>query len=309
MRFLLFIQQILACFHILIRKVIRKVIQKIYGGFMKKTNQIKYIKDDILPEYSYSDTAISNSFHLHSNYEMYLFIQGNVNYFVEQSSFKLQKGNLLIFNSKEIHRAVSLTDAPYERIVIHFNPQMIKQFCTNQTNLLACFEDRKLGENNITLLDTNKSNYFISTAMQLNHYVNNESHGSDLLALTYLIQLLVMVNETFSSKKQTITSILSPKITPVLQYIDSHLTSNLSLDLLSKELSMDKYYLSHLFKKHTGSTLYQYILTKRIALAKQLLQEGNNVTDTCLMSGFNDYSNFIRTFKKATGMSPGNFEK
>lgn len=276
---------------------------------MKKDNQIYYVKDHILAWHDYTDRAITNSFHLHSDYEIYFFIQGNVNYFVEQSSYKLQRGNLLNFNSKEIHRAVNLTDTPYERIIIYFKPQMIKQFCTDHSNLLACFENRKQGENNTTLLDTNKSNYFISTAMQLIHYMNSDSYGSDLMALTYLIQILVMVNETFLSKKQTISSILSPKVTPVLQYIDSHLTSNLSLDLLSKELSMDKYYLSHLFKKHTGSTIYQYILTKRIALAKQLLQEGNNVTDTCLMSGFNDYSNFIRTFKKATGMSPGNFEK
>lgn len=276
---------------------------------MKKQNRIDYIKDDILATHDYTDKAITNAFHLHSKYEMYFFIQGNVNYFVEQSCFKLQKGHLLIFNNKEIHRSVNLTDTPYERITIHFNPQMVKQFCTEQTNLLACFENRMHGKDNIIRFDPNKSNYFISTAMQLIHFMNSNSHGNDLLSLTYLIQLLVMVNETFSSKKQTTTSILSPKVVPILQYIDLHLTDKLSLDLLSKELSMDKYYLSHLFKKNTGSTLYQYILTKRIVLAKQLLQEGNSVTDTCELAGFNDFSNFIRTFKKATGMSPGCFAK
>jgi YesN/AraC family two-component response regulator len=266
-----------------------------------------YTRDTILATHGYTEKAFHNNFHLHSRYEIYFFIQGNVNYFVEQSCYRLQKGNLLIFNSHEIHRAVNLTDSPYERITIHFEPQLIRQFCTKQTNLLSCFENRETGTNNITLLDPSKLNNFMSTALQLIHSMDSHSFGSDLLPLSYLIQLLVMVNETFSEKEPRMTSILSSKIIPILQYIDSHITENLSLDNLSKILSIDKYYLSHLFKQNTGITLYQYILMKRILLAKHLLLEGVSVTETCQQSGFNDYSNFIRTFKKVTGVSPGNF--
>jgi YesN/AraC family two-component response regulator len=274
---------------------------------MQPNHHYEYIRDNISATHGYTEKALNNEFHLHSRYEIYFFIQGNVNYFVEQSCYKLHKGNLLIFNSQEIHRAVNLTDTPYERITIHFEPQLIRQFCTDQTNLLSCFENRKAGANNITLLDVSKLNYFMSTAMQLIHYMDRNTFGSDLLPLTYLIQLLVMVNESFSDKKQTMTSIISSKIIPILQYIDSHVTEGLSLDYLSKVLSIDKYYLSHLFKQNTGITIYQYILMKRIVLAKQLLLEGVSVTETCQLAGFNDYSNFIRTFKKATGISPGNF--
>jgi AraC-like DNA-binding protein len=274
---------------------------------MKQKFQYEHIYEKIVASHTYTEKALNNEFHLHNSYEIYFFINGNVNYFVEQSSYKLQKGNLLIFNSQEIHKAVSLSDTPYERITIHFHPQLIKPLCTETTNLLACFENREIGVNNITLLDVNKSNYFISTAMQLIHHLESDTYGSDLLPLTYLIQLLVMINETFLDKKQTMASIISPKILPILQYIDTHLTDSLSLDYLSKVLSIDKYYLSHLFKQNTGSTVYQYILMKRIALAKQLLLQGRSVTEACQQAGFNDYSNFIRTFKKATGSSPGNF--
>jgi AraC-like DNA-binding protein len=48
---------------------------------------------------------------------------------------------------------------------------------------------------------------------------------------------------------------------------------------------------------------------KRIALAKQYLIEGYNVSESCELSGFNDYSNFIRTFKNITGYSPTNYLK
>jgi AraC-like DNA-binding protein len=266
-----------------------------------------HLSQDISAGHQCTEKALNNEFHLHDGYEIYFFIHGDVNYFVEQSSYKLQKGNLLIFNSQEIHKAVSLSDIPYERITIHFKPEIIKPFCTAHTNLLACFENHEKGTNNITLFDDSKYNYFISNAKQLIHNLKGDTYGSDLLPLTYLIQLLVMINETFSNKNHVMTSIISPKILPILQYIDTHLTDSLSLDYLSKVLSIDKYYLSHLFKQNTGSTVYQYILMKRIVLAKQLLLEGKSVTEACQQAGFNDYANFIRTFKKATGISPGSF--
>lgn len=274
---------------------------------MNQKYRCDLFNDNIVASHDFTKKAFTSEFHLHNGYEIYFFLNGDVNYFVEQSCYKLQKGNLLIFNNKEIHKAVNLSDSSYERIVIHFKPELLQHICTEKTNLLDCFENRETGVNNIALLDVNRSNFFISTAKQLIHHLETDSYGSDLLSLSNVIQLLVMVNETFSNKNQYITSIISPKILPVLQYIDLNLTENLSLDYLSNKLTISKYYLSHLFKENTGSTVYQYILLKRIALAKQLLLGGMNVTEACQQAGFTDYSNFIRTFKNATGISPGNF--
>ena len=53
----------------------------------------------------------------------------------------------------------------------------------------------------------------------------------------------------------------------------------------------------------------KYIIGKRIAEAKKLLKAGNNVSDTALMCGFRDYSNFIRTFTASVGISPGRYSK
>ncbi|MNC57806.1 Multiple antibiotic resistance protein MarA [compost metagenome] len=94
-----------------------------------------------------------------------------------------------------------------------------------------------------------------------------------------------------------------------MTYIDNHLHLALSLEGIAEELSVDKYYLSHLFKQQTGGTLYRYVLLKKITLAKQLLTAGNSVSDTCYLSGFNDYANFIRTFKNFTGHTPGQYGK
>jgi AraC-like DNA-binding protein len=68
-------------------------------------------------------------------------------------------------------------------------------------------------------------------------------------------------------------------------------------------------YVSAQFSRQMGLPLKQFIVTKKIALAKQLLEEPLSVTQVCERCGFGDYSNFIRTFKKNTGISPLQWRK
>ena len=59
-----------------------------------------------------------------------------------------------------------------------------------------------------------------------------------------------------------------------------------------------------IFKEETGTTLNRYITAKRITIAKELLSGGSSVTDACMSCGFRDYSNFLKAFTKAVGVSP-----
>ena len=68
-------------------------------------------------------------------------------------------------------------------------------------------------------------------------------------------------------------------------------------------------YLNPVFKKETGSTIFQYIQAKRLCLAQLALSRGASVTEACEEAGFNDYSNFIRTFRKILGCTPGEYQK
>lgn len=285
------------------------LILTLWGDIVILSYNIENFTNEIICNHSISIESKNQEFHLHNGYEIYLFLRGNVNYFVEQAAYKLKRGNLLIFNNKEIHRPTFLSKEPYERIVIHFLPQVAEKMSTSKTNLLDCFLKREIGTNNITLFTENQLNCFLELAYKLIGATSSNGYADDILANSYLAEILVMINRIYQINTEVEKHQISIKIQHILAYINLNLTSNLSLDTLEKRFATDKYYLSRLFKKETGSTIYNYILVKRIALAKQLLSEGKNVTETCILSGFNDYSNFIRTFKKVTGYSPNKYSK
>lgn len=67
---------------------------------------------------------------------------------------------------------------------------------------------------------------------------------------------------------------------------------------------MSTSYLCRIFKEATGTTINKYITAKRITLSKSLLDQGYSVSEACEVCGFNDYSNYLRAFTKAVGISP-----
>jgi AraC-like DNA-binding protein len=99
------------------------------------------------------------------------------------------------------------------------------------------------------------------------------------------------------------------KISSIMDYINENLDKELSLDTLSEKFYLSKYHLLREFKKYGGYTIHQYIHKKRLIAAKTLLREGIQVTEVCTQCGFGDYSNFIRSFKKAFGVPPKKYCK
>lgn len=103
-------------------------------------------------------------------------------------------------------------------------------------------------------------------------------------------------------------SMLSVKIE---QYIAEHLSEKIYIEELCDLFFLSKNAIYRLFQKEFGMTVNEYILKKRLALAKELLLSGEvfNVTEVSSACGFPDYNYFIRWFKTQTGKTPLQFRK
>ncbi|OWA35285.1 hypothetical protein B9G55_11530 [Saccharibacillus sp. O16] len=271
------------------------------------------LQDSLFIEYARSEGPAQAAFHFHDDYEIYLFLGGDVEFYVEHSMHRLRRGHLILCNDKELHRIRHLGQIPYERIAIRFDHRVIGGLSTPFTNLLGCFQNRPLGVGNVVQIDEERMAYVQEMSLRLSEVLQSDRYGSDVLAAAYLSELLVWINQRFREKEKDPCFQPAPipltygRIADIMAYIEERLSEELSLGQIADHFGVDPSHLSYLFKQQTGSTLYQYILIKRIAVAKRHLSQGVTVTEACGLSGFRDYSNFIRTFKKLTGVSPGKY--
>lgn len=96
-----------------------------------------------------------------------------------------------------------------------------------------------------------------------------------------------------------------PALATVKKYIGKNISMDIQREDLAKLVFMNPDYLSRLFKKHEGIGLMEYIIQKKLALAKQLLKNTQlPVVDIAARVGFSYSSYFIRIFKKKEGITP-----
>lgn len=93
-----------------------------------------------------------------------------------------------------------------------------------------------------------------------------------------------------------------------IAYMLTHPTENITLETLSERYGISKTYFSHLFHDNTGVSFKQYLLTLRIEYAKRMLEDNElSIIDVAFECGFHTPSQFNRTFKKMTGMTPSEY--
>jgi AraC-like DNA-binding protein len=91
-------------------------------------------------------------------------------------------------------------------------------------------------------------------------------------------------------------------------WIDAHAHDPIDLERAAREAGYSSFQFLRLFRRVVGITPHQYLIRTRLRRAARLLAgEAWSVTDVAYEVGFGDLSNFVRTFGRAAGVSPGRF--
>lgn len=246
------------------------------------------------------DKAPDNAkFKLHNHndiYEIMLFLDGDAEFHVEGSVYKLKPFDMVLTRPFEMHRIICRSNKPYERILIFINTDYFKS--SNRGEFLSIFEDRQLGKDNLIPAKLVKETLF-ETVKRAERYVNENALAvAECAVMEFLYLLNNSKKAAYSPKPQ------DKRVSDIIMYINENLNEAISLDGIAERFFIDKYYLCKIFKKNTGYTLNQYINYKRILLVRELHSSGQSLLEASVNAGFNNYSHFYRMCVKQTGNPP-----
>lgn len=258
-----------------------------------------------LPSFHPTDTPNLN-LHMHNHFELYIFISGHANFFIDNKFYALQEGSLIFINNDQVHGPQNIEHQELARCAVHFSPKLASRLSSPDTNLLQPFYDRR----NVIPLDAEQLAMMTFLGKRLIDEMYQPKPGSDLLVPAHFIDLLVHAKRCAENQEsdEHINNHLSPLTSELLDFVQENIADpELSLEKIAAHFNHNKIYLNRIFKKEMGVTLYQYILMSRISMAKRILKHNNDIYNCYEACGFSSYNNFIRAFKKLTGVSPKQF--
>ena len=267
---------------------------------------------DYLAHYEKSPNLHSQGLHAHDYFEFYVHINGGRQYCVDDTVFELKPAQMIVIPPLHMHGLVcgdrDLVD--YERCYLYITPEILKKCGFNKIDLCSFFENSCSNKKFTCQLSDDEALSIIQILKNIEQRKDQKNDEETILEdFSQILNVLKIARKICSENVKTIIlNNAGNGMYKILHYIDLHFTEDISINILCNLFNMSQSSLSHEFRKYSNKSVYEYILYKRIIKAKELLITDSSLTQIALDCGFNDYSNFLRVFKKFSGCSPKEYK-
>ncbi|ASA20424.1 AraC family transcriptional regulator [Paenibacillus donghaensis] len=245
-----------------------------------------------------SDTDSNNWIglkHTHHFAELFYVTSGTGEFLVKDEKLPLQKNDVIIVNPNIEHTEISDFHDPLEYFVIGIN------------GISFVSEDELLAY--VTIKDPDRS-ILLYLYKAFEEYSAKQEAYTELCKYLIRIILILIVRKKHIAINLAMSEKVQKEAALVKNFIDVHFKSNITLESLAEEAHINKYYLSHIFKKTYGVSPVKYLTHVRVETAKFLLESTNySILEISEIIGFKSQSYFSQTFKRECNRSPLDYRK
>jgi len=255
-------------------------------------------------DYPYIDEAEGISYlpHFHNELELALVLWGDVKAFSESIQYDAEAGDLLVFMPSELHSYTTVKES--KLLIIKIN--------TDNSHAGASFSSLRM-KSNLIKNDDSSGDVLRALMRELlteskdrlpgySYKVNSLS--CDILCQLLRSSMLTEINSEDIKKRRAYVSLLSS----VDEYIKDNYTHNISLNDVASHCNLSVFYFSHVFKRATGTTFYDYLTAYRLDRAMWLLKNTNKkIINIAIECGFDTARTFNRSFKRFFDKSPTDY--
>lgn len=249
--------------------------------------------------------------HYHDCFELYYLYSGERYYFIQDKTYHVTSGSFVLIHPNEIHRTGNLGNFGYDRMIIHFNKELLEDYLAVE----ASVNPYKTLEEEVHLISLEpQEQNFIETLLHImeEEYSKNNYRENTYIKLT-LLQLLLFLNNCKPNRQDAaLTEINNTQklMFEILGYINNNFSKDITLEFISDKYYLSTFYFSRTFKEVTGFHFVEYLNNVRIKEAKKLLLNSTlTINEIASVTGFNSNTHFGRVFKQITGCSPSAYKK
>lgn len=254
----------------------------------------------------YSEQILGYNSHYHDGHELIYIISGEVEVSVSDKTFRATQGSLLVFSRFEEH-SVRVLSPQYRRYTLLISSEISRG--SDNYALSSILVNRSQGFEHIVDCGRSHEKIRLLFAAMYNELKQQKPMCSQI-ADSFLMILLSEIYRIAPQRFLVGENKNSEMVRRIQNRFERDCSADVTLPELASEFHVSPSQLSHVFKSITGYSPIDYLISCRLSAAKTLLAESEKsikeIVDTC---GFSDESNFSRTFKNKTGMTPSEFRR
>jgi len=231
--------------------------------------------------------------HTHNHLELFYIVGGKGQFLIQDQLHPVNPNNLVIINPNVTHTEVSLNAQPMEYIVLGIEGIELatSEHSNGQFNILDHFESVEIS----------------GCLRNILREMEQKNTGYEDVCQAYMEILIIRLMRNTALAVPTEPQVISGnrQCTAVKRYIDLHFKEPLTLEQLAEDAHMNKYYLSHAFKREYGISPINYMITRRVEESKYLLAETDlSMSQIAQLLGFSSLSYFSQVFRRTQSLTP-----
>lgn len=265
-------------------------------------SDLKNPKNDLVVTYYKGKVQRSMMTHVHTYTEITFVLQGKVISTTESGSAEGTGPCIILNKENQRHRRFVNPDTTFECYTIIFKQGYLSDLLyDNQImqQLLMC-------DINLCALSPDEADdlLFYVRGLYSLYGITQKTINEILLQKMLLCTIVLKIVRIMEYRDSSRHNQNNMYIKKVLIYIDKNYRQPIKISDLLDEFSVGRTKFTADFKRYTGFTVNNYIISVKLKKAKEYLLSGENVKDTAALCGFENVGYFISLFKKANGITP-----
>ena len=258
----------------------------------------------IVQSAKFSGTTAKKSVHYHDSHQIIYIVKGRVQIRINDAEETAGAGDIVIFSRYENH-SLSVLSEEYERYVLRIGAGVSSM----KSDVYTLLFNRPTGFSNVFPTGSLREE-LLPVFERITAELKEPDPFSERMAELLVEQLIITLRRACPDRFGEAEDDEADIVYSLQRRFDGDPKAQYTLEQLAKDYHISPSSLSHKFKRITGFSVFEYLYMSRMALAKYYLARTDmsigEIVEEC---GFCDNSNFSRSFKERTGMTPSAFRK